>query len=59
VKHLLDKILNWGISKKLTVYLIATYSFFADKLTADQYIKLSLMYLGTQGVIDLWNKIKK
>jgi len=59
VKPLLDRILNWGISKKLTVYVICTYSFFADKITPEQYIQISLMYIGTQGVIDLWNKIKK
>ena len=59
MKHLLDKILNFGVSKKLTVFLIATYGLFSDTLTSEQWIKLALMYIGTQGVIDLWNKIKK
>lgn len=59
MKPLIDKILSFGISKKLMVFLIGTFGLFGGHLTSDQWVNLSLMYIGTQGVIDLWIKIKK
>jgi len=56
---LIDKVLAWTISKKLTVFLLATYFLKVGILESEQWVKLSLMYLGTQGVIDLYNSIKK
>ena len=59
MKHLIDKILKFTISKKLTVFLIATILIFQAKLTGEQWINLSLMYIGTQGLIDLIIKLRK
>jgi hypothetical protein len=59
MKPFVDKILNWTISKKLTVFFIATILIFAGKITGSEWIYVALMYIGTQGMIDLYNRIKK
>jgi hypothetical protein len=59
MKSYIDKILNWTISKKLTVFLIATILIFKDKISGAEWIYVALMYIGTQGAIDLYNSIKK
>ena len=55
---IIDKILNFSVSKKLTVFGIGTYGLFSGDLAPEQWLKLALVYIGTQGAIDLWNKIK-
>ena len=59
MKHFIDKILNIAISKKLTVFFIATILIFQEKLTGEQWVNLSLMYIGTQGVIDIITRLRK
>jgi len=49
----IDKILNFTISKKLTVFIIATFLIFAQKLSSDQWVNIAMMYIGTQGAIDI------
>ena len=58
VKCIFDKILSWTISKKLTVFFIATILIFRGSITGQEWIYVALMYIGTQGVIDLYNSIK-
>ena len=50
------KILLFTISKKLSVFVVATFLIFADKLNADQWLSVALMYIGTQGAIDIITK---
>ena len=56
---IIDKVLAWTISKKLTVFLIATILILKGNITGSEWVYISLMYIGTQGVIDLYNSIKK
>ena len=56
---LIDKVLAWTISKKLTVFLIATILILKGNITGSEWVYISLMYIGTQGAIDLYNSIKK
>jgi hypothetical protein len=56
---LIDKVLAWTISKKLTVFLIATLLIFKDKINGEQWVYVALVYISTQGAIDLYNSIKK
>lgn len=56
---IIDKVLAWTISKKLTVFLIATLLIFKDKINGEQWVYVALVYIGTQGAIDLYNSIKK
>jgi len=52
----IDRILSFTISKKLSVFVVATFLIFADKLNADQWLSVALMYIGTQGAIDIITK---
>tara|TARA_R110000850_G_scaffold155271_1_gene279460 strand:- start:233 stop:421 length:189 start_codon:yes stop_codon:yes gene_type:complete len=55
---LLDKILKLTISKKLTVFIIASIFTLKDVIEGSEWVYISLMYIGTQGIID-YNSIKK
>ena len=59
MKGLVDKVLAWTISKKLTVFLIATILILKGSINGSEWVYISLMYIGTQGAIDLYNSIKK
>jgi len=59
MKGLVDKVLAWTISKKLTVFLIATILILKGSISGSEWVYISLMYIGTQGAIDLYNSIKK
>lgn len=52
MKPIIDTILGFSISKKLTVFLLATIFLFNDKITAIEWLHLSMMYIGVQGAID-------
>ena len=58
-KGIIDKVLAWTISKKLTVFLIATILILKGSISGSEWVYISLMYIGTQGAIDLYNSIKK
>jgi hypothetical protein len=55
---LLDKILKLTVSKKLTVFIIASIFTLKDVIEGSEWVYISLMYIGTQGIID-YNSIKK
>ena len=59
MKAFIDKVLGWTISKKLTVFVISTVLVFSEKITGTEWVYVALMYIGTQGAIDLYNRIKK
>jgi len=44
MKPIIDTILNFTISKKLSVFIIATFLVFTQKLTSEQWIDVALMY---------------
>tara|TARA_B110000967_G_scaffold157699_1_gene162898 strand:+ start:1056 stop:1241 length:186 start_codon:yes stop_codon:yes gene_type:complete len=56
---LLDKILKFTVSKKLTVFIIASIFTLNEVIEGSEWVYISLMYIGTQGAIDLYNSIKK
>lgn len=59
MKHLVDKFLKITISKKLTVFAVSTILVFKDKIQGVEWVYIALMYIGTQGAIDLYNSVKK
>ena len=59
MKGIIDKVLAWTISKKLTVFLIATILILKGSISGSEWVYIALMYIGTQGAIDLYNSIKK
>jgi len=58
MKPIIDKVLNLAISKKLTVLVIGTVFAYLGKISGEQWINLSMIYIGTQGVIDAIIKLR-
>ena len=52
MKPVVDKILAFAISKKLTVFVVATVLAFTAVLNGEQWVTVAVMYIGTQGAID-------
>jgi hypothetical protein len=57
MKPILDTILSFTVSKKLLVFLISTFLVWRELLTSEQWVSIALMYIGTQGAIDLFSQI--
>jgi hypothetical protein len=55
----LDVFLNRFVSKKLMVFLIGTLFLFLGKLDGEQWINLSIVYIGSQAVIDTVIKLRQ
>ena len=49
---LIDRFLNITISKKLTVFLIATIFLYFGKIDSEQWLVISSVYVGVQSFID-------
>jgi len=54
---IIDKILSFTVSKKLTVFILATIFFKMEMIDSSQWIGLAFMYLGVQGGLDLYKLI--
>lgn len=54
----IDKIVNTWVSKKLSVFVIATILALVGKLTSSDWVTISTVYIGTQGVIDAISKLR-
>ena len=48
----IDQFLNSWVSKKLSVFVVATILALSGKLTSSDWVTISSIYIGTQGVID-------
>jgi hypothetical protein len=55
----IDKFLNRWISKKLTVFIVASYGLFSDKLDGDNWTILATGYVAIQGFADIVEQISK
>ncbi len=49
---ILDKLMKRFVSKKLTVFIIACVFLFLDKVSSDDWVFLSIVYVGGQSLID-------
>lgn len=59
MKPIIDRILAWTISKKLLVWAVGTVMVFMGFTISDNWLILSGIYLGIQGIIDVFKeKIK-
>jgi hypothetical protein len=54
----IDAFLNSWISKKLMVFVTATVLAFSDKLTGEQFVNVALVYIGTQGAVDIVERLR-
>jgi Fe-S cluster assembly ATPase SufC len=55
----IDKFLNRWISKKLTVFIVASYGLFGGKLDGDNWTILATGYVAIQGFSDIVEQISK
>lgn len=54
----LDKVLGYFISKKLSVFAIASIFLGLGYIEASQWVNISLIYIGGQSVIDAVAKLR-
>jgi len=52
IRGFIDRLLSKAISKKLLVFLICSTGFFMGKIASPEWIKIAMIYIGTQGTID-------
>ena len=58
VSQRIDHWLGKGASRKLVVWLSSTALLVADKVNGDQWVAISLAYVGLQGAADIASKWK-
>jgi hypothetical protein len=52
----LDKFLDKIISRKLLVWITATVMMYGSKITSDDWVLICMIYLGSQGALDIVEK---
>ena len=53
MRPLIDRTLQKIISRKFTVFSLATLFLYLGSITGDQWVAISLGYIGIQGVADI------
>ena len=49
----IDRVLGRIISRKFTVFTLATTFLYLGSITGDQWVAISLGYIGVQGIADI------
>jgi hypothetical protein len=55
----IDKILNRYVSRKLMVFIVASFGLFSATLTSSDWVTIAAVYIGTQGAIDAIAKLRQ
>ena len=58
MRQKIDQILNRYVSRKLMVFVVASFGLFSGTLTSSDWVIIAGIYIGTQGVIDAIAKLK-
>jgi hypothetical protein len=53
IKPVVDKLMGKVISRKFTVFSLATVFLYLGNVTGEQWVAISLGYIGIQGVADI------
>jgi hypothetical protein len=59
MKAATDKILSRYISRKLMVFVVASFGLFSETLTSSDWVIIAGVYIGTQGAIDAIAKLRQ
>jgi len=59
LKNGLDKFLDKIVSRKLLVWITATVLMYGAKITSDDWVLICMVYLGSQGVLDIVERFLK
>lgn len=55
----IDLLLNKWLSRKLTVFLIASIGLFSGDITSDNWVILATAYISIEGVTNIVERLKK
>ena len=53
IKPLCDRLMGKVISRKFTVFSLATLFLYLGSITGEQWVAISLGYIGIQGIADI------
>lgn len=59
MKQKIDQFLSKYLSRKLMVFLIASFGLFSGTLESYDWVLVACCYLGAQGAVDVVYKLKK
>tara|TARA_R110001606_G_scaffold398016_2_gene576042 strand:- start:1 stop:180 length:180 start_codon:yes stop_codon:yes gene_type:complete len=59
MKGKLDKFLGYFVSKKLSVFIVASFFVGFGMIESTEWVNVSLIYIGGQSVIDAVAKLRK
>ena len=59
MKGKIDKFLGYFVSKKLSVFVIASFFVGFGVIQSTEWVNISLIYIGGQSVIDAVSKLRK
>jgi hypothetical protein len=59
MKAKVDKFLGHFISKKLSVFVIASFFVGLNYIEPSQWVNISIIYIGGQSVVDAMAKLRK
>jgi len=59
MKAKIDEILKKYVSRKLMVFVVASFGLFSQTLTSSDWVTIAAVYIGTQGVIDAIAKLRQ
>ena len=54
----LDRFLNSWVSKKLSVFIVASYGLFWGTLSSSDWVTIAIVYIGTQGALDIAKQLR-
>ena len=58
MRNRLDQILNRFVSRKLMVFVVASFGLFSGTLTSSDWVIIAAVYIGTNGVIEAITKLR-
>ena len=58
MRHILDKVLNKFVSRKLLAWITATGLLAFSDLASEDWTMITVVYIGTQGVVDMVARLK-
>tara|TARA_R110000772_G_scaffold82174_2_gene174437 strand:- start:621 stop:800 length:180 start_codon:yes stop_codon:yes gene_type:complete len=59
MKARIDAILNRYVSRKLMVFVVASFGLFSGTLTSSDWVIISAVYISAQGAIDAIAKLRQ
>ena len=59
MKAKIDTVLKKYVSRKLMVFVVASFGLFSETLTSSDWVIIAGIYIGTQGAIDAIAKLRQ